>query len=49
MMSAPPAIPALRVSQPALWPMISTMKIRLWEAAVVWMQSMTFVAMSTAL
>ena len=43
-MSAPPAMPALRVSQPALWPMTSTMNTRLWEAAVVWMQSMTSVA-----
>ena len=49
MTSAPPAIPACRVSQPTLWPMTSTMNTRPWEVAVVWMQSMTLVAISTAL
>ena len=46
--SAPPAMPAFSVSQPALWPMTSTIKTRLWEAAVVWMQSITSVAMPMA-
>ena len=49
MISAPPAIPAYSVSQPTLWPITSTMNTRLWEAAVVWMQSMASVAISTAL
>ena len=42
-------MPAFSGSQPTLWPMISTMNTRPWDAAVVWMQSMASVAMSTAL
>ena len=48
MMSAPPAMPEYSVSQPALLPMISMTMQRPWLAAVVWMRSMTSVAMSTA-
>ena len=48
MMSAPPAMPAYRVSQPALLPMISMHITRLWLPAVVWMRSITSVAISTA-
>ena len=47
--SAPPAMPALSVSQPTLCPMTSTMNTRPCEAAVVWMRSMASVATSTAL
>ena len=36
-MSAPEAMPALRVSQPASRPMSSTTKTRLCELAVEWM------------
>ena len=48
MTSAPPAMPALRVSQPTLCPMTSTMNTLPWDAAVVCMLSMAAVAMSTA-
>ena len=48
MTSAPEAMPACSVSQPALWPMISTMNTREWEKAVEWMESMTSEAMFTA-
>ena len=43
------AYKGLQLSQPTLCPMTSTMNTRPWEVAVVWMQSMTWVAMSTAL
>ena len=46
--SAPEAMPAYRVSHPALWPMTSTMNTREWEKAVEWMESMTDTAMSMA-
>ena len=46
--SAPDAMPAYRVSHPALCPMVSTIKTRLCENAVEWMESMTLVAMLTA-
>ena len=46
--SAPDAIPAYSVSQPALCPMTSTMNTRECENAVEWMESMTVVAISTA-
>ena len=36
-MSAPEAMPALSVSQPASRPMSSTRNTRLWELAVEWM------------
>ena len=49
MMSAPPAIPALRVRYPTLCPITSTMKMRPWLDAVVWIQSMQSVAILTAL
>lgn len=48
MASAPPATPEYSVSQPALLPMISTTMQRPCDAAVVWMRSMTSVAMSIA-
>ena len=48
MTSAPEAMPACSVSQPALCPMISTINTRLCENAVEWMESMTSTAMFMA-
>ena len=48
MTSAPEAMPACSVSQPALWPMTSTINTRLCENAVEWMESMTCTAISIA-
>ena len=48
MVSAPPAKPAPRASQPARCPMISTTMIRLWLVAVEWSLSIASVAISNA-
>ena len=41
--------PAYSVSQPTLCPITSTINTRLWDAAVVWMQSIASVAILIAL